>query len=316
VLRLFLLYSRQRLAYIPDLNYPAPLRTCWAGSGEPHRQETLLQPNDLSPPATLPAGSKKQLIAGILTGLLLLAAIWAVYLPLAQHGFTQYDDNNYVVLNPHVNSGLSLENVVWAFFSTHASNWHPVTWLSHMLDVQLFGLEPGGHHLVNVALHAVASLLLLALLWRLTGALWRSATVAALFALHPLHVESVAWIAERKDVLSACFCFLTLLLYAEYTRKRSPRLFWLAFASFLLGLMSKPMLVSLPRGRYNDLKPSIDVPKSLTAPFTAGQQIGTLKVTLDGKVVAQAPLVAIAAVEEAGFFKRLWDSFWMWWESE
>ena len=176
----------------------------------------------------------------------LVVVILAVYWQVGDHEFLEYDDDVYVTSNSHVTSGLKGTNIMWAFTSAEAANWHPVTWLSHMVDVELYDLNPGGHHLTNVAIHAVASILLLILLFRLTGLLWQSTFVAALFALHPQHVESVAWVAERKDVLSAFFGFSTLLLYTEYTRKRKPALYLLALFSFLLGLMSKPMLVPLP----------------------------------------------------------------------
>src|SRR5439155_1849120 len=148
--------------------------------------------------------------------LLLALTTLGVYLPVAWHDFVGYDDPDYVTDNPHVQNGLKWENVVWAFTVGHAGNWHPLTWLSHMLDCQLFGLRPGLHHLVSVGFHVANTLLLFLLLRMLTGALWRSALVAAMFALHPLHVESVAWIAERKDVLSTFFFMLTLLAYARY----------------------------------------------------------------------------------------------------
>ncbi len=136
---------------------------------------------------------------------------------------------------------------MWAFTSGNASgNWHPVTWLSHMVDAQFYGLNPRGHHLTNVVLHTLSTVLLLLFLFRFTGSLWQSSFVAALFALHPLHVESVAWVAERKDVLSTFFWMLTLLLYAEYVTKRKPALYVLSLVTFILGLMSKSMLVTLP----------------------------------------------------------------------
>src|SRR5207249_5072393 len=126
------------------------------------------------------------------------------------------DDPLYVTENPHVNQGLTWSGTIWAFSHSHATNWHPLTWLSHSLDVQLFGLRPGAHHLINLLFHAANTLLLFWVLKSMTGALWRSALVAALFAVHPLHVESVAWVAERKDVLSAFFFMLTLLAYKAY----------------------------------------------------------------------------------------------------
>ncbi len=170
----------------------------------------------------------------------------AVYMQTGNHEFVNYDDPSYVTQNPHVASGITCANIMWAVTSIDNYNWHPLTWLSHMADVQLFGLNPRGHHLTSVVIHTVSSLLLLLLLHRVSGSLWRSAFVAALFALHPLHVESVAWVAERKDVLSAFFCFLTLLLYADYVVKRKPILYVAVLVFFVLGLMSKPMLVTLP----------------------------------------------------------------------
>ena len=177
----------------------------------------------------------------------------AVYLPAIYCGFVSYDDDVYVTANVHVLSGLSLENIEWAFIHSVSHNWHPLTMLSLMLDCSLFGLQPWGHHLVNVLLHAGNTLLVFLLLRNLTGAIWRSATVAALFGIHPAHVESVAWIAERKDVLSACFGLLSLMTYVRYAQKQSsanPRFspvdYALAFIFFGLSLMSKPMLVTWP----------------------------------------------------------------------
>jgi tetratricopeptide (TPR) repeat protein len=175
----------------------------------------------------------------------LIVIILSVYMQAGNHQFV-FDDEAYVTSNPHVASGLTKENIIWAFTSVHAANWHPITWLSHMADTQFYGLNPRGHHLTNVGIHAVNVLLLLFLLFRTTSALWQSAFVAALFALHPLHVESVAWVAERKDLLSALFCFLTLFFYSEYVMKQKATLYILALFSFMLGLMSKPMLVTLP----------------------------------------------------------------------
>ena len=182
----------------------------------------------------------------ILICIALIAVTLAVYVQVGNHEFSNYDDSSYVTRNPNVASGLSGKNVIWAFQSVAAANWHPVTWLSHMADVQFYGMNPRGHHLTSVVIHIVSSLLLLLLLLRVTGSLWQSSFVAALFALHPMHVESVAWVAERKDVLSAFFWFLTLILYSEYVRRRKSTLYLLSFSSFILGLMSKPMLVTLP----------------------------------------------------------------------
>jgi tetratricopeptide (TPR) repeat protein len=185
-------------------------------------------------------------------GLLLFLLVAACFLPAVRHGFITYDDPVYVTGNAHVMKGLTWENVRWALRSTEASNWHPLTWVSHMADVQAFGMRPWGHHLTSVLLHALNALLLFTALRRLTGALWRSLFVAALFGLHPLHVESVAWISERKDVLSTTFWMLVLWAYAERMqrirsgRPGAPALYGLALVLFALGLMCKPMLVTLP----------------------------------------------------------------------
>jgi hypothetical protein len=170
-----------------------------------------------------------------------------LYAPVAWHGYIDYDDDEYVFDNPHVAGGLTPGNVMWAFRSCYyACNWHPLTWLSHMLDCQLFGTNPGPQHLVNALLHATNSALLFLALLRMTGLPWRSACVAALFAVHPVHVESVAWIAERKDVLSTFFGLLTILAYHRYAAGKSPGRYSLVALLFALGLMSKPMLVTLP----------------------------------------------------------------------
>lgn len=182
----------------------------------------------------------------ILLCVALLFITLIVYWHAGNNQFLNFDDNVYVTENVHVQTGISGANVLWAFTSVYAANWHPLTWLSHMADVQLYGLDPRGHHLTNVFIHAISTLLLFLLLYRLTSSKWRSLFVAALFALHPLHVESVAWVAERKDVLSAFFCIITLLLYAEYAIKRKPALYFLTLLFFILGLMAKPMLVTLP----------------------------------------------------------------------
>jgi tetratricopeptide (TPR) repeat protein len=182
----------------------------------------------------------------------LVLATVAVYWPVRHFDFVNYDDQSYVYENPHVQRGLTLEGFAW-FFTTHwEANWHPLTWLSHMLEVQLFGLNAGGHHLVNLLFHVANALLLFHILNRMTAAPLRSAFVAALFALHPLHVESVAWIAERKDVLSAFFWMLTLWAYVRYVetlnaqRSTLNRFYALTLVFFTLGLMAKPMLVTLP----------------------------------------------------------------------
>jgi tetratricopeptide (TPR) repeat protein len=170
----------------------------------------------------------------------------AAYAGIWHNGFVSWDDPSYVSENAHVLGGLTWRGVVWAFTNTQGANWHPVTWLSHMLDVQLFGPDPGMHHTVSLLLHILNTVLLFGVLHRMTGALGRSAFVAALFAVHPLHVESVAWAAERKDVLSTLFWMLTMAAYVAYVERPQRRRYLLLLAVFALGLMAKPMLVTLP----------------------------------------------------------------------
>jgi tetratricopeptide (TPR) repeat protein len=188
-------------------------------------------------------GSRKA-AAGI--ALLLFAAVFALFSRTAGFDFVNIDDDDYIYNNQHIVKGLTIRGVVWAMTATHAANWHPLTWLSHMLDMQLFGLDPAGHHLMNAALHSVNALLLFLLLRQLTGTLWRSAAVATLFALHPLHVESVAWVAERKDLLSTLFAIVTISFYTCYVRGGRANCYFAACCCYLLGLMAKPMLVTLP----------------------------------------------------------------------
>jgi tetratricopeptide (TPR) repeat protein len=206
----------------------------------------------------------------------LAAIIWVVFGQTLGHEFVNYDDDFYVYENPAVTRGLTLQGIIWAFTHVHCSNWHPLTWVSHMLDCQFYGLSPGGHHLTNILLHTATAILLFLILRQMTGALWRSAFVAAVFAIHPLRVESVAWVAERKDVLSGLFFMLTIGAYVRYAQRRSrvepsslrsaasgsrepraqavsaldPRLsaldYCLVLLFFALGLMCKPMLVTLP----------------------------------------------------------------------
>jgi protein O-mannosyl-transferase len=187
---------------------------------------------------------KRHLILILCLGLTL--ATLAVFWQVRDHEFITYDDYEYVLENPHVRYGLSRDGILWAFTSVHASNWHPLTWLSHMLDCELYGLNPSGHHLNNFLFHVANTLLLFLLLRRVSGAVWRSFLVAALFALHPLHVESVAWVAERKDVLSGFFWILSLWAYAYYAERGGGPRYALCLLLFLVGLLAKPMLVTLP----------------------------------------------------------------------
>ena len=182
----------------------------------------------------------------------LALSVLAAYAPALRAGFLTYDDPAYVTANPHVQGGLSWAALGWALTTGHAGNWHPLTWISHLLDFQLYGMNPAGHHLTSVALHAVNSILLFLLLQRMTRATWPSALVAALFALHPLRVESVAWVSERKDVLAGFFFMLTLGAYARYAENPKSQTLNLKFhhigsvVFFALGLAAKPMLVTLP----------------------------------------------------------------------
>src|SRR5213080_3480959 len=178
--------------------------------------------------------------------LALVAITWLVFGQTLRHDFVDFKDNVYVYQNPVITRGLSVDGVLTAFAHPHARNWHPLTTISHMLDCQLFGLNPAGHHLTNVLLHTAAVLLLFSALHAMTGRMWRSAFVAAVFAIHPLRAESVAWVAERKDVLSALFFMLTLHAYAAYAAKPQFARYLLALGLFALGILSKPMLVTVP----------------------------------------------------------------------
>ncbi len=192
------------------------------------------------PDRTIPGGLVWAAMAFVL--LVTAATFWNV----GSFDFIMFDDPQYVHDNPQVSRGISWPGLVWAFTQSHASNWHPLTWISHMLDVEVFGMNPGAHHWVNLAFHMLNSVLLFGVLLTMTCAVGRSALVAALFAVHPLHVESVAWISERKDVLSALFFMLTLWAYSSYSKQKSGRAYLLVIFFLALGLMSKPMLVTLP----------------------------------------------------------------------
>jgi Flp pilus assembly protein TadD len=193
---------------------------------------------------TMSESAKKSLV--IFTYIVLVLSTLLVFWQVRNFDFVNYDDNDYVSENPQVLSGLSHDGIIWAFTTGHSSNWHPLTWLSHMLDCQLFGPDPGWMHLVNVLLHLANTLLLFTVLKKMTGSLWPSAFVAAAFALHPMHVESVAWISERKDVLSTLFLLLTLMAYVGYVKRPSVFRYLTTLALFAVGLMAKPMLVTLP----------------------------------------------------------------------
>jgi protein O-mannosyl-transferase len=252
-----------------------------------------------------------------LVGLLLVLITLALYWPVRHFEFNNYDDRPYVTENPYIQNGLTRAAIKWAFTAVgYGGNWHPLTWLSHLLDVQLFGLNAGGHHFTSVLFHTANTLLLFLLLRRWTGDLWRPAFVAALFGWHPLHVESVAWVAERKDVLSAFFWMLTLLAYGKYVEQRrqdagndavGARVWWyyaLSLVLFALGVMAKPMVVSLPLilllldywplRRIYDLRFAIYGSEKETANLeSAGRPVGTIN--LGRAIVEKVPFFALAA---------------------
>jgi Flp pilus assembly protein TadD len=225
--------------------------------------------------------------------LVALVAVW-VFFPVLGFGFVNYDDPAYVLDNPHVLRGLTAEDATWAFGATHASNWHPLTWLSHMADVELFGLAPGGHHGTSPVLHVVSSALLLLLVFAWTGSAGVAAAVAALFAWHPAHVESVAWVSERKDVLCALLLWLTLGAYTAYARRppASRGLIRLAVVAllFALALMAKPMAVTAPF-----LMLLLDVWPLGRLPLGVAPDAARVRALL----VEKLPLLALAALSSA-----------------
>ncbi len=254
----------------------------------------------------------------MLLSLGLASLIALAYWPVRHHQFIRFDDDLYVTKNYHVQQGLTGDGIKWAFTTTEGGNWHPLTWLSHMLDVQWFGRDAGAHHLVSILFHLANTLLLFFVLRKMTGAFWRSAVVAALFALHPLHVESVAWIAERKDVLSTFFGLLTLWFYARFARNKMalhPRPsaldYFLALVSFALALMSKPMLVTLPcvlllldfwpmgRVKWSELRPARSVLLE-KLPFFALTVVSSILTFF-----AQRNTGAMASLEQMAFPQRL-----------
>jgi len=233
-------------------------------------------------PAIEPAAPPSVSINTILA-LALVLVTFAVYAQVWSHEFVDLDDTGYVVANPNVNTGLNAANLRWAFTTGHAANWHPLTWISHQLDVSLFALNPGWHHLMNVGWHIANTLLLFGLLRMMTGAVWRSAFVAAVFAVHPAHVESVAWIAERKDVLSAFFWLTTTGAYVAWVRQPGAARYGLVLLLFALGLMAKPMLVTLP----------------FTLLLLDVWPLGRTAVSWTRKVVEKLPLFAVVIASSA-----------------
>jgi len=182
----------------------------------------------------------------LLIYLFLVISVLVVYWQVNNYEFVGFDDDVFIIENTRVQNGLTLESIRWAFSYDNMTYWHPLTWLSYMLDIQLYGMNPGAHHMTNVLLHIVNSILLFIVFNKMTGALWKSAVVASFFALHPLNVESVAWVVERKNVLSTLFWMLTLFTYACYVERSNIYRYLLTLSVFVFGLMAKPMLVTLP----------------------------------------------------------------------
>jgi tetratricopeptide (TPR) repeat protein len=253
-----------------------------------HKPKQIRSSHSPSPRAT---------ILGV--SIFLMAITWLVFGETLRHPAINFDDPGYVFENPQILTGLTSTGVVWAFRHSHMENWHPLTSISHMLDCQLFGPNAGGHHFTNVLLHTIAVILLFLVLREMTGALWRSAFVAAVFAIHPLRVESVAWIAERKDVLSGVFFMLTLGAYVRYARKRSAIRYLIVAFVFALGLMAKPMLVTLPfvlllldywpLGRFAGLSPAGSKLKTGFARCWSDKSISTRL------ILEKIPLLALSA---------------------
>lgn len=241
--------------------------------------------------------TRSEFIASLFLVVILLITYWQ----LPSHEFLCFDDNGYITENIRVHQGMTWKNFVWTFNSTDFGYWHPLTWMSHMLAFQLFGPKPGMHHLINLFLHTSNTLLLFLLLKRMTGALWESAFVAAVFALHPLNVESVAWVSERKNVLSTFFWMLTILTYVRYTERPGFYRYLLVLFVFVLGLMSKPMLVTLPfvlllldywpLNRFNLLQPNGKGHRFLPPTDSGSRQPTVLHLILE-----KVPLLSLSAV--------------------
>lgn len=255
-------------------------------------------------PATYQAvhtGTSHWLLYAALLALTLLA-----FEPLRHNGFVKYDDDTYLTANFKVQLGLTRESIHWAFTTGRGANWHPITWLSHMLDYQLFGLNPLGHHLTSLCLHIANTLLLFWLLKKTTRTVWPGAFVAAAFAIHPMHVESVAWLAERKDVLSGLFWMLTIAAYIRYRRRPGPAWYIVVLALFALGLMAKPMLVTLPfvlllldYWPLGETQPprTAKAPSAQSTPATSH-----LKPSWSRLILQKTPLFIMAAVSSIGTF--------------
>jgi hypothetical protein len=251
--------------------------------------------------------------------LILTAVTLAVFWQVNQYDFINYDDNVYVTENSHIQSGITLDGFRWAFSTKYLGLWNPLVWLSLMFDYQLHGLNAGGYHLTNLILHIMSALLLFWLFNRMTGAIWKSAFVAALFALHPLHVESVAWIAERKDVLSAFFWMLTLCLYVYYTEKPVIRRYLLVLLCFACALMSKPMVVTLPivmilldywpLDRLQSRKIVTNMPEVMSVPTNKGKKKNKFKKEALKKNISPPHVQKLSEPRIAGIIPlwQLWE---------
>ncbi len=290
-----------------------------------------LYPKELPKTGTFIAGKKK---LNTLLCLLLAAVTIALYSPVIGHSFIVLDDSDYVTANPHIHHGLGWSTVKWAFTSTAAANWHPLTWLSHVLDYQLFALNPAGHHLDSVLIHTANALLLFLLLGWITGRVGPSLLVAALFALHPINVESVAWVAERKNVLSMFFFLTAIGAYVRYVRQPDWRRYLLVMVLFALGLMAKPMVITLPfvlllldywpLGRTaGSPPPVVPVPQSTVASLllekipllvlSAVSALITLKVQRTGyavRTLIQFPLAVRIENAIVAYGLYLWKTLW------
>ena len=257
-----------------------------------------------------PANDRKFLLPLLICLSLAILTIIA-FSPLKDSGFIVYDDEQYITKNVYVQSGLNAESISHAFSSDlakYSGHWHPLTWLSLMLDHSLFGLNPTGYHLVNLLFHVLSTVFLFLVMRRMTRALWPSAFVAALFAIHPLHVESVAWVVERKDVLSTLFWMLTMGAYSYYVEQRTIQRYAFVLLFFILGLMSKPMLVTLPfvlllldfwpLGRFSETKPSLRIPATEIKPEVSGKKKKSKKEAEKAAVAVKASEVTKPAVPE------------------
>ena len=223
----------------------AKKKTLKKAAGRPIvRRNCSAGPHDATRPGWSGVASRRR--QTLLASLLLVLMTLALYAPAARYPFINFDDYSYVKENHHVQAGLTWKTVIWSLSTMEQSNWHPLTWLSHALDCQIFGLNPIGHHVTSIWMHAVNASMLFVLLLRVSGLPGRSFLVSSLFALHPLNVESVVWVAERKNVLSTLFFLLALGAYGWYAKKPGVKRYLVLVLFFVLGLTSKPMLVTLP----------------------------------------------------------------------